>query len=191
MWAGPKKHETCQGRQMSKFHFSFCVKPDDSHFYYQHVDFEAVAEGIQISCDEPNSECVHLLAPDKYKRFVEALGQESMTDPIEAARAAVKENKRPLVFEAVHEFAEVKFTWYGEDSSFYGTEDRGVQRESIQKVHVAPPLDYENLTDEEKTKWAQKFAQEFFPNIQGVDKDIRKIADDGFIVDIPWDPFDD
>lgn len=176
---------------MSKFHFSFCIKPDVNHFYYQHVEFEEVADGVQVSCDEPDSECVHLLTPDKYKDFIEAIGQVPMTDPIEAARAAVKKNKRPLVFDAIHKFTEVKFTWYGEDSSYYGTSKGKDKSEEVQKIHVAPPVDYASLTEEEKEKWAHEFAMQFFPGIQGVEKDIREIADKGHIVDIPWDPFDD
>jgi len=81
--------------------------------------------GVQISCDEPKSECVHWLEPEKYVAFLEANCQPAGLDVIEAARLAVKKNKRPVVFKALHELAEVKFSWYDWDSPFYG--DKGVQ----------------------------------------------------------------
>lgn len=118
---------------MAKFHFSFCVRPNETYYFYQQVELEDVDGGVQISCDEPDSECVHLLAPDKYAAFLEAIGQPMGMDIIEAARLAVKKNKRPLVFNAVHELAEVIFTWHDWDSPFYG--DKGVE------VEVGPRVD--------------------------------------------------
>jgi hypothetical protein len=96
---------------MAQFHFSFCIRPNETSYFYQQVEFEDVEGGVQISCNEPDSECVHLLAPKKYKAFLERIGQPAGMDIIEATRVAVKRNKRPLVFDAVHDLAEVKFTW--------------------------------------------------------------------------------
>ena len=98
---------------MSKFHFSFCVRPDPASFFYQHVELEEVPDGIEISCDSPDSECVHFLHPAQFDSFVEAIGQAEGLGVLDAAKLAVKRNKRPLVYEAVHALAETKFTWYG------------------------------------------------------------------------------
>ncbi len=131
------------------------------------MEFEAVEGGVQISCNEPDSECVHFLAPEKYGAFLGAIGQPAGTDIIEAARIAVKKNKRPLVFEAVHELAEVKFTWYDWDSPFYG--DKGVvvsvspQFDPPKKLFFSMLSDYEKLSQEDKDRFINELAQKFFP----------------------------
>jgi hypothetical protein len=152
---------------MAKFHFSFCVRPNATYYFYQQVELEDVDGGVQISCDEPDSECVHLLAPDKYAAFLEAIGQPIGMDIIEAARLAVKKNKRPLVFDAVHELAEVKFTWYDWDSSFYG--DKGVvvsyvpQFDPPKKLFFSMLSDFEKLSEADKERFISDLAQKFFP----------------------------
>jgi hypothetical protein len=152
---------------MAKFHFSFCVRPNETSYFYQQVEFEDVEGGVQISCNEPDSECVHLLAPKKYKAFLERIGQPADMDIIEATRFAVKRNKRPLVFDAVHELAEVKFTWYDWDSSFYG--DKGVvvsdvpQFDPPKKLFFSMLSDYEKLSEIDKERFIADLAQKFFP----------------------------
>lgn len=152
---------------MATFHFSFCVRPDDKSYFYQQVEFEDVEDGVQISCDEPDSECVHLLSPNKYGEFLEAIGQPAGMDVIEATKIAVKRNKRPLVFDAVHELAEVKFTWYNWDSSFYG--DKGVvvsdvpQFDPPKKLFFSMLSEYEQLSDEDKERFVHDVALKFFP----------------------------
>lgn len=178
---------------MSKFHFSFCVKPSDETFFYQHVELETVEDGVQISCEAPDSECVHLLAPEKYMEFCKAIGQDSIADPIDAAKAAVKKNKRPIVFDAVHEIAEVKFTWYDWDSPFYG--DKGIevsnepQFDPPKRLFYGMLADYSTLSEADKERFVSDLAKQFFPGVEGVEKDIAEIAESGKIIDIPWDPF--
>jgi hypothetical protein len=158
---------------MAKFHFSFCVRPDDISYFYQQVEFEDVDGGVQISCNEPNSECVHLLAREKYESFLEMIGQPAGMDVIEAARVAVKRNKRPLVFDAVHELAEVKFTWYDWDSPFYG--DQGVEVEVGPRVDPPKRLfysmvsDYDKLSEIDKNRFITDLALKFFPEQKGGD----------------------
>ncbi len=153
---------------MAKFHFSFCVSPENRPYFYQQVEFEDVGGGVQISCNEPDSECVHLLAPDKYEAFLKAIGQPARMDIIEAARTAVKKNKRPLVFDAVHELADVKFTWYDWDSPFYG--DKGVvvsdvpQFDPPKRLFFSMLSDYEKLSEEDKDRFTSDLALKFFPD---------------------------
>lgn len=178
---------------MAKFHFSFCVKPTVDSFYYQHVELDEVEGGVQVSCDSPDSECVHLLAPIKFPEFCKAIGQDSISNPIEAARAAVKKNKRPVVFAALHEIAEVKFTWYDWDSPFYG--DKGVEvtsgpkQEAPKRLYFGMPADYANLSESDKARLVSDLAKQFFPGVEGVEEEIASIAESGKIIDIPWDPF--
>jgi hypothetical protein len=152
---------------MAKFNFSFCVRPNDRSYFYQQVEFEDVEGGVQISCNEPDSECVHLLAPEQYEAFLNAIGQPPEIDVIAAARIAVKKNKRPLVFDAVHELAEVKFTWYDWDSPFYG--DNGVEVEVGPRVDPPKRLfysmvsDYEKLSAIDKDRFINDLALKFFP----------------------------
>lgn len=180
---------------MSKFHFSFCVKPSESRYFYQHVELEEIEGGIQISCDSPDSECVHLFEPGKYEAFSVAIGQSPGTDPISAARAAVKKNKRPLVFDAIHDLAEAKFTWYEWDSPFYG--DKGVeisnepQFDPPKRLFFSMLNDYESMSEIDKARFVSDLAKQFFPGVEGVEKDIAEIAEKGHIVEIPWDPFAD
>lgn len=153
---------------MSKFHFSFCIRPDETSFFYQHVEFEEVEGAIQISCDSPDSECVHLLKPGKYKAFLEAIGQASAPDVIQGARLAVKKNKRPEVYDAVHELAEVQFTWYDWDSPFYG--DKGVvvsdepQFDPPKKLFFSMVSDYDSLNEIDKERFVADLAAKFFPD---------------------------
>lgn len=101
---------------MAIFHFSFLAnKESDDESLYQHVEFEEKDGGIEIRCDSPVSECVHFLSSDKFALFNGAVGQPSDLPVLVAAKAAVKHNKRPLVYEAVHEHSEVKFTWFDPD----------------------------------------------------------------------------
>ena len=143
------------------------MRPSDNHYFYQQVEFEDVEAGVQISCDEPDSECVHLLVPERYGAFLEAIGQPAGLDVIEAARRAVKKNKRPLVFDAVHELAEVKFTWYDWDSPFYG--DKGVvvsdvpQFDPPKKLFFSMLSDYEKLSQPDKDRFINDLALKFFP----------------------------
>lgn len=179
---------------MARFHFSFRVNPnDDETFFYQHVELETAELGIQISCDSPDSECVHLLEPDKYIDFCKAVGQDSMTDPIEAARAAVKKNKRPGVFAAVHELAEVTFSWYNFESPFYGDKGGAVSpapnAQATKPSFFGLPRDYSSLSEADKERFVSDLARQFFPGVEGVEKDIAEIAESGKIIDIPWDPF--
>lgn len=131
------------------------------------MEFENVEGGVQISCYEPDSECVHFLAPEKYGAFLEVIGQPVGIDVIEAARMAVKKNRRPLVFDAVHELAEVKFTWYDWDSPFYG--DKGVvvtdipQFDPPKKLFYSMLSDYEKLSEEDKDRFVEDLARKFFP----------------------------
>jgi hypothetical protein len=152
---------------VSKFHFSFCIRPDETSFFYQHVELEEVEGAIQISCDSPDSECVHLLKPGKYSAFLEAIGQPSAPDVIQGARLAVKKNKRPIVFDAVHELAEVEFTWYDWDSPFYG--DKGItvsdtpQFDPPKKLFFSMLSEYESLTPEDQSRFVHDLAKKFFP----------------------------
>jgi hypothetical protein len=152
---------------MAKFQFSFCVRPDETSYFYQQVEFEDLDGGVQITCHEPDSECVHLLAPEKYFAFLEKIGQPAEMEVIEAVKMTVKKNKRRLVFDAVHELADVKFTWYDWNSPFYG--DRG--SEFVVDPRVDPPKKlffstvsgFEILEEKDKERFLNDLASKFFP----------------------------
>lgn len=143
------------------------MRPNDTSYFYQQVEFEEVDGGVQIRCDSPESECVHFLPPDKYQAFLGAIGQHSAMSVIEGAKVAVRKNKRPLVFEAAHEHAEVKFSWYDWDSPFYG--DKAVEVEIEPGVDQSNTRfysrlsDFEKLSDGDKELFVQKLALKFFP----------------------------
>jgi hypothetical protein len=98
-----------------------------------------------------------------------------------------------VVFSAVHELAEVTFSWYNFDSPFYG--DTGVEVSGFpvapqkKRMYFGLPSDYSNLSESDKEKFVSDFAKQFFPGIEGIEKDIAEIADSEKIVEIPWDPF--
>ena len=100
---------------MGSFRYSFSVQVDDEDYFYQHVIFEEVDGGLEIRCEAPDSDCVHLLHPERYEAFKAAIGQSDVGDVLDAVRRAVKRRKRRLIFEAVHDYAEVKFTWFSID----------------------------------------------------------------------------
>jgi hypothetical protein len=159
-----------EGAKMNKFHFSFCVRPSDKTYYYQHVQLEETQDGIEIRCDSPDSECVHLLVPDAFPGFLEAIGAEPGSNVIEAARLAVKRNKRPLVFDELNARSEVKFTWYDWDSPFYG--DKGVvvsnepESDPPKRLFFSMMADYYNMSEEDKECFAREIAAEFFRDPQ-------------------------
>ena len=135
------------------------------------MEFEDVDGGVQIRCDAPDSECVHLLSPDKYQVFLQAICQPWAPSVIDGVRLAVKKNKRPLEFDAAHELAEVKFTWYDWDSPFYG--DKGVEVEVGPRVDPPKRLffsmmsDFEKLSAADKDRFVHDIALKFFPEKNG------------------------
>lgn len=160
---------------MDIFHFSFVVNKDyKNYWYYQHVEFEEQADGIEIRCDSPASECVHFMKPEQYAAFNQAIGQPAELPVLVAAKTAVKRNKRPLVHDAVHNHSEVKFTWF--DPDFYeGFVDAQVEDEgdsnhsqgydvasvqSSSRVYVGGLSGFDALSDEQKRQFAAEAAEQ-------------------------------
>ena len=160
---------------MAIFHFSWVANKDyEDYSYYQHVEFEEMADGIEIRCDSPASECVHFMKPENYSDFNQAIGQPVELPVLVAAKTAVKRNQRPLVHDAVHDHSEVKFTWFDpdfyegfvgaqgedEDDSDASAQDDVASAQSSPRVYVGGLSGFDALSDEQKRQFAAEAAKQ-------------------------------
>lgn len=78
----------------------------------QFISLETVDEGIKAHCDSSAVECWHLIKPSKYDEFCAELGFPELSDPIEAAKFAVAQNRGVDVQAAIHKVGKVLFAWF-------------------------------------------------------------------------------
>lgn len=96
--------------EMSKFSFSYEVHPDSPQKYIQHITVEMTDEGLKMSCDSGDRECVHLVERANLQAFCEELmGFES--DPMLAVILRAEGGRGADVMAAGHKHGRTLFVW--------------------------------------------------------------------------------